>query len=293
MSDNHLSPEPQQSANAGAARQDRAAPLSCPEIDALLPAYAIGATDPPESAVISAHLRLCPTHAAELAKSETLAKALLLSTEPIQPPVRIANQLRRLINQPLTRSKSQPRAPALLPQRRGEQRWRWSTMWLAAATSLLLLVGGFNFYLVRQNLALRQAYMELAARQLAQPGQQTQQQEIYELVTTAGSQFIDLPAAQQPGEIEAEVMWNPQLKIAMLYAKAFPGLPADQVYQLWLTYNGERQSGGLFTVDGQGNGVLLFSVPHPLDQAEVIGITPEPKGGSAAPTSDPVVRRKL
>lgn len=291
MSDHHLPPESEQAPKTGTSRPYAAAQLSCPEIDALLPAYALGATDPAESAEISSHLRLCPTHAAELAKHASLVQTLLLSTEPIQPPMRLANQLRRVINQPLTRS--QPQAPTAQPHLHGWRSWPWSTMWLAAAASLIVLLGALSFYLARQNLALRQAYFELAAQQLAANSEQRQQQAIYELLTTTGGQFLDLPVTQDNGQTEAEVMWNPQLRIAMLYAKAFPGLPANQVYQLWLTYDGQRRSGGLFTVDSQGNGVLIFAVPQPLDRAEVIGITPEPTGGSATPTTDPVARLKL
>jgi hypothetical protein len=79
----------------------------------------------------------------------------------------------------------------------------------------------------------------------------------------------------------------------MLYAKEFPQLQPDQVYQLWLTDNGERESGGLFTVDQNGTGVLVFPVTRPMDSLDSMGITPEPAGGSPGPTSRPVVRRQF
>lgn len=273
------------------AQESSATRLSCPEIDALLPAYAIGATDAGDTAVIRAHLQLCPIHAAELAKSSRLAQSMLFGAGEVQPPPRIANQLRRALDQPLTRLPPQPQAAQ--PHATWWQSWRWSAMWSAAAASLIILLGGLNFYWLRQNLELRQAYATLSAGSPARPTAATQQQAVYDLVTSEGIRFLDLPPAQVNDPVHAEVMWNPALNTALLYAEGFPNLPADQVYQLWLTYNGERQSGGFFQVDGQGNGVHIFAIPHPLDRMEIIGITAEPVGGSPKPTSDPVVRWKL
>jgi anti-sigma-K factor RskA len=123
--------------------------------------------------------------------------------------------------------------------------------------------------------------------------QEQQENEMYVLLASAGRQTIELPATQETSPANAAVLWDPDVNVAMLYAKAFPPLAPNQVYQLWLTTNGQRTSGGLFTVDQSGTGVLIFPIAGPLDSLDSMGITPEPAGGSPGPTSPPVVRRRF
>jgi anti-sigma-K factor RskA len=258
----------------------------CDEIIALIPAYSLGATDPEESALVRARLAACPEAVHALAEYATLTAALLYSAPPVSPPARLENQVRRAVGQPLARRLSLPatRTPG---RRHG---WRWTITGLAAAATAILILVGLNFYWIRQNQVLRQAYEQLVSQQQRQ---EQEEQDMYVLLASAGRQTIDLPAAQENSEANAAVLWDPDVSVAMLYAKAFPPLAPDQVYQLWLTANGQRASGGLFTVDQGGTGVLIFPITEPLDSLDSMGITPEPAGGSPGPTSPPVVRRRF
>jgi len=55
-------------------------------------------------------------------------------------------------------------------------------------------------------------------------------------------------------------------------------------YQVWLIRDGQRTSGGVFSVDEDGYGVLWVSSPEPLAAYDAVGVTVEPAGGSPAPT---------
>jgi anti-sigma-K factor RskA len=163
-------------------------------------------------------------------------------------------------------------------------------VWAGAAAAAVVLLTALNLYWIQQNLALHQQINQLITERAAE-----KQAENGILVLLASDErlAIDLPAAQENSQANAEVLWDPAVSVAMLYAKAFPALPPDKVYQLWLTSNGQRQSGGLFTVDPNGTGVLLFPISQPLDNLESMGVTPEPAGGSPGPTAPPVVRRRF
>lgn len=69
-----------------------------------------------------------------------------------------------------------------------------------------------------------------------------------------------------------------------------PILQPDQQYQIWLIQNGQRTSGGVFSVDENGYGTLGISVTQPLENYQSFGITIEPVGGSVAPTGQRVMQ---
>lgn len=95
------------------------------------------------------------------------------------------------------------------------------------------------------------------------------------------------------GGAHAYVEWCPQTYTVLVEAGDFPLLSPDMTYQLWLIRDGQRTSGGLFTVNPWGNGTLVMQLDEPLDNYDAIGITPEPAGGSSGPTAPPVVRKEF
>jgi anti-sigma-K factor RskA len=68
-----------------------------------------------------------------------------------------------------------------------------------------------------------------------------------------------------------------------------PALDAYHQYQVWLIDDGKRTSGGVFSVNDQGYGVLLITAEYPLDSYDGFGITIEPTGGSPGPTGKKVL----
>lgn len=79
---------------------------------------------------------------------------------------------------------------------------------------------------------------------------------------------------------------DPQGNVALMMAYRLPALPPDQQYQIWLfTEDGERESGGLFAVDAEGNGQVLIRAPAPFAKYWAVGVSAEPAEGSPAPTS--------
>ena len=76
----------------------------------------------------------------------------------------------------------------------------------------------------------------------------------------------------------------------VLVVDSLPQLTNDQQYQLWLIEDGQRTSGGIFSVNEGGYGsIVLVSPQRPLTEYPSFGITIEPAGGSPGPTGDKVL----
>jgi len=76
---------------------------------------------------------------------------------------------------------------------------------------------------------------------------------------------------------------------AVVTTSALPALPGTRVYQLWvMTSAGAAKSAGLLTVTSSGSTSvpLLAGGVLPGDR---LGITVEPSGGTAQPTTTPIV----
>ena len=88
--------------------------------------------------------------------------------------------------------------------------------------------------------------------------------------------------AQVEGGGTATVMWSESVGQAAVIVHGLSQLPGDFVYQLW--YMGdETRPAGTFTGDSS---IVLAGAMHAGD---LIGISIEPAGGSAQPTSDPIL----
>jgi anti-sigma-K factor RskA len=78
-------------------------------------------------------------------------------------------------------------------------------------------------------------------------------------------------------------------KYGSLTVENAPVLDENQQYQIWLIRDGERTSGGVFSVNASGYGVLQVYSHEPLDMYDSFGITIEPAGGSPAPTGEKIL----
>ena len=67
------------------------------------------------------------------------------------------------------------------------------------------------------------------------------------------------------------------------------GLPQhrNRIYEVWLARGKQVRPAGLFQVDRSGRGAA--AIPHGLSDADQVMVSLEPPGGSAQPTSDPLV----
>jgi anti-sigma factor RsiW len=263
-----------------------AAQTDCEELRTLIPAYAMGATDPEEEAVLKAKLAHCPELAEDLASYSALAEAMLYSAPMAEAPLHLEDRLRLALED----GQRQPSRPVQEGWLETLRRWLTPSTRqlnvLAYAAALLVLVIT-NLYWGRQVGQLKSDQAQILARL------ETQTSAMVVMMTAENLQRVELPPVQENSAAHAEIAWVPDKQIAVLYTQAFPPLSPDMVYQLWLIRGEDRISGGLFRVDPHGSGVLVIEAPEPIDHFDAFGITPEPAPGSAGPTAPPIVRGRM
>ena len=233
----------------------------------LIPAYAIGAADEDERSAVAAHLKTCAGCRALLADYEGLNNDLSFAAPLALARAGLTEDLRKRLN-----------APAAQPEPRG--RWgflrRPAFALGLAALALLILT---NVYWASRVGALQRESNAIQA--LAQAPGVT-----LHVADTAGSEY-DGHAA------DGVVYFQPDSAVALLCVYALPQLAPDKTYQAWLVQDGQRVSAGTFDVNQDGYGVLLIDASKPLSEFQQLGITVEPAGGSAAPTTPRVMGGEL
>jgi anti-sigma-K factor RskA len=219
-------------------------------VEDMLPALALGSLEPRERRLVTRHLDTCAACRSKLAGYEELVASFALAAPGAEPPKGLRSRtLRKAI-------RGSPPAGGAWPARWLAPRLGWTL----AAAALLALSIGFNLFLWRRVTRLESASALL-------PGQ-----------------VAVLAATEAAAGARGLVLFGSDENEATLVVEDLPPLASDRQYQLWLIRDGQRTSGGVFSVTRRGYGCLLILSPLPLNSYQGLGITVEPAGGSPGPT---------
>jgi anti-sigma-K factor RskA len=250
-----------------------------PDIHTLSGAYALGALDADEAAAFEGHLESCASCRDEV-RSLTEATASLADVVATPAPDRLRASVLAGISEvrplpPVVPADPDPATASpdedddeLAARRR--DRGRRSSRWLAVAAAVLALV------------AVGAAWRTVAL---------TAQVDSITASAAAVSSVITAPdATTVTGSVStggrAAVVTSKERGQAVLVADGLAPAPAGQTYQIWfLDSSGAATSAG-FVPSGDHSAVLLQGDPS---QAAAVGVTLEPAGGSAQPTTKPVL----
>jgi len=229
----------------------------------LIPAYALDCLDGEESQAVVAHLASCTECQGALLSYQEVIGQMAYAVPQVDPPASVKAALMAQIQ-----ADRQASPAALLRKPWWEMLWdfipRLTPAWAVAS---LALIG----FLVISNLFLWNQVQDLRLRQ----------DEAMAVVALNGTEF----APQSSGTI---VISRDGL-YGTLVVDHLPILDQSQQYQLWLIRDGQRTSGGVFSVSDHGYGSLEVWSPDPLGSYGSFGITIEPFGGSPGPTGDKVL----
>jgi hypothetical protein len=90
---------------------------------------------------------------------------------------------------------------------------------------------------------------------------------------------------------KGRIFVNPGKGVVFIGAN-LPRIDSGKTLELWVTATGGNPSpGGLFR--SQPDGTAVFVRPGPVENAAAIAVTVEPEGGSAQPTTKPIVTTKI
>ena len=239
------------------------------DLHVLSGSYALDAVSDAERAEFERHLQHCPTCEAEVRGLRETAARLALACA-MTPPARMerrvlaaAYQTRQL--PPL--SADRPRRA--LPRRRAVPRRRA----LASRRAF------------PRRLAVLAAAASVAAAVALGITQQSAQHQLDQARATAIARVVTAPdahveTARTSAGGNVTVVTSAVLREAVISASGMASLPSSRVYQVWVMSPSGARSAGLM----HGSS-LLASAVRPGDR---IGITVEPAGGTARPTTTPV-----
>lgn len=216
-------------------------------------AYALGALDTAEAEAFRRHLDGCSVCREELIAFQEVVNAVPMAAEQYRAPETLRH---RILAIPEAEPKAKPEA-AQRSRRRGG--WRFSLPRPALALGAVVLV----------------AAIAVAAISL-----------------TSSSSSTRVYQAQVSG-----VSGTAQLRVsdghAVLVVHHFSPPPAGKIYQVWLgrANRAPQPTAALFSVNTKGEGDV--DVPGSLNGVQQVMVTPEPPGGSKAPTHAPVINAKL
>jgi anti-sigma-K factor RskA len=217
----------------------------------LIPAYVLGALSPAEADQVDEHLGQCEFCQVELRAYQQVVEELPLAARQHAPPAAVKQRL-------MTRVKQQaPVRPSLVDRSR-----RLIPAWSLVSLALILVLAVSNLWLWQRVTELDKA-------------------DEFHVVAMVGTDYTP--------ESSGMLVISPDGLEGTLIVENLPALEPETQYQLWLIREGERDSGGVFSVSKSGYGHLRIMAPASLLSFDAFGITIEPEGGSPGPTGEKVL----
>ncbi|MBF6599160.1 MAG: anti-sigma factor [Dehalococcoidia bacterium] len=253
--------------------------MNCEEAEDLLGAWALDALTDDERGEMAAHLRSCARHAAAAADWRATAARLAATADVVAPPPALRSRVLQAIAATPQDGVARPVLAGAIPRAGDQQRRRPPPVaaarrrffelrpaaWAAVAAVLVAAViglGAWNAVLQRRSGA-----------------------DVGRLATRASSvSALRMNGTQNAGV----VVYYANEKKALIVTDGLPALnAATQTYQLWAISGGRARSLGLLPAPVGGSSVAV--VPFDAGSAQRIAVTVEPPGGSAQPTTPPVL----
>jgi anti-sigma-K factor RskA len=223
-------------------------------------AYALDALDDDERRLFEAHLAECDTCRAEIGGLTATAARLGAAVATTAPA-----GLRQRVMSEAARTRQVP--PVVeLAQRRAARAWYRRPAGIAAALLLVVSVALGSLAISENRRADR---AETLAGRITAVTTDPSRQEAQQPVSSGGTGTLISAGGR-----------------AVFSATGLRALPAGRTYQLWIIDASGARSVGVL---GRAAGGRLAQFVPGVKLQDTIGMTVEPKGGSTAPTTDPVV----
>ena len=256
------------------------------EIQELIPAYVLDGVGDAERKLVERHLPQCDVCNGVFASYRPIADLLPYAAASVEPP---ADLKYRVLAAALPKVQPLPeRAPALIGSVFAGLSNLFRSPALSAVTLLLIAALGVWNVSLQNQITQQTAFAQQAASEM------TRQRALVSTIAYADSQPLRMQSTDAAPQAVGRLFAAPELNAFALIIYDMPTPPQGMVYQFWLVdTNGDRTSGGTFTVDAQGRGMQLFRAPKALNNYQGVGITVEPEGGSAWPTGTKMMGTNL
>jgi len=249
--------------------------------------YALDALTPEEKAQVDEHIEHCAEDHSEIAALGAVTPALATLTTPIEAPPTVKGNVMAAYRADVAVQESGAKvaeppaqaahgAPVVVPVATHSTRWAMPS-WLgwAAAAAAVLIVAVVGVYALGQRSQLDQANRR--AQEISQA---------VAAMTAPGSQVAILHGSGPAAGINGFVA-IPATGSGYMVMTDVPPAPAGTTYQAWFIADGKPSSAGTMTAGSDGS--VVASGMEPIPGTSVVAVTVEPAGGSAQPTSDPII----
>ena len=242
------------------------------DLHSLSGAYALDALEPgAERDRFTRHLTRCPSCASEVRGFREVATAMAFATAA-EPPA----GLRDRVLAAAARTRQVPPEVRTHARPRRTRTWTPWVPWLSGVVATASIVAAVLF-------GFAQAHTQDELNQV-----RAENQAISLLLSAPKAKLLTSPVTH--GGVATVVLAADRHELAVV-TTGLPALPAGKVYQLWLIGKPAITSAGLLppAKDGQTPAVLATGVVP----GDALGLTVEPAGGSAQPTTKPILALPL
>jgi len=280
-----------------------------------LEALALDALDAAERGAVMAHVATCAICQSELAALENTVGELAYAAMPIPMSPAQRDRIRarlmaratadRTSDAPLSgvtplrvESGSAPPSADVAPLRpyTPARRPVGPAAWMAMAASLVAILGvGLFLKASRERDAVRAS---LATVQAASGAQVAALDSLRDAVTSRDRMIANLTGPQvavmtltstMPTAPTARMFWDQQHDAWTFVAHHIPMPKAGRTYQMWLVTPTAKISAGTFMPNPDGEVMMHATYAMPKDSLAAVAVTDEPMGGSAQPTTTPIM----
>ena len=227
-------------------------------IDELLPGYALGCLDKCEAELVSDHLTACQECHTRWMHYRQAVDLLALGAPKESPPKVLKSRLLQKIGA----APAEARDQLLPPPSRAKGiflRSIFSPAWAAVALIVIVSLAVLN---------LMQWQIRSRSDQAGVAGE---------------LQFIKMKGTTRAPEGDGTFVISQDCLQGVLVASDLPVLDEDHQYQLWLVKDGQKISGGVFSVEPNGYATVKIDAKELLTNFRAFEITVEPTGGSPEP----------
>lgn len=238
------------------------------ELHTLTGAYALHALTPAEHEAFTAHLTDCPSCRQEVAEFSATA-ARLAAAAALPPPPRMKDAVLHGID-------SVRQLPPLLPESgkpvtfAAVLRRRALPMALAASLAAAAVLGGVTVWQDQRN-------------DQAQQQAQASERRLQDLSAVMAAPDARTVRGRTTGGATTSVVSSKVQNRAVFIGSGLPDPGEGRTYQLWFDDHGTLRPAGLLAHDG------ATLMQGGIQGASGVGLTVEPAGGSARPTSRPLL----
>ena len=280
-----------------------------------LEALALDALDAAERGAVMAHVATCAVCRSELAALENTVGELAYAATPIpmSPAQRDRIRARLMARATADRTSHAPLSgvtplrveaggvpphadAAPLRPYTPARRSVGPAAWMAMAASLVAILGVGLFLTARRERDAARA--SLATVQAASGAQVAVLDSLRDAVKSRDRMIANLTGPQvavmtltstMPTAPTARMFWDQQHDAWTFVAHHIPMPKAGRTYQMWLVTPTAKISAGTFMPNRDGEVMMHATYAMPKDSLAAVAVTDEPMGGSAQPTTTPIM----